>query len=90
MINKLKLEFDIFGISESRILKSQSLNTNVSLQNYVIEQNSTESTAGEALLYINKRHSYKTHPDLAIYMPKQLESIFVEVVLPKKSNLIAG
>ena len=78
------------GISESRILKSQSLNTNVSLQNYVIEQTPTESTAGGALLYINKRHSYKTCPDLTIYKPKKLESIFVEIVLSKKSNLIAG
>ena len=42
------------------------------------------------MLYINKRHSYKTRPDLAIYTPKKLESIFVEVVLPKKSNLIVG
>ena len=42
LINKLRLEFDILGISESRILKSQSLNTSVSLQNYVIEQTPTE------------------------------------------------
>ena len=76
LINKLKLEFDILGISDSRILKSQSLNTNVSLQNYVIEQTPTESTAGGALLYINKRHSYKTCPDLAIYKPKKLKINF--------------
>ena len=90
LINKLKLEFDILGISESRILKSQSLNTYVSLQNYVIEQTPTESTAGGALLYTNKKHSYKTRPDLAIYKPKKLESIFVEAVLLMKSNLIVG
>ena len=90
LINKLKLEFDILGISESRILKSQSLNTNVNLQNYVLEQTSTESTAGGVLLYINRRHSYKTCRDLAIYKPKKLESVFVEVVLPKKSNFIVG
>ena len=78
------------GISESRILKSQSLNTNVSLETYVIERTSTKSTAGGALLYINKRHSYKTRPDLAIYKAKKLESIFVEVVLPKKNNLVVG
>ena len=82
LINILKLEFDILGISESRILKSQSLNTNVSLQNYVTEQTSTESTAGEALLYIIKRHSYKTRPDFAIYKPKNLESVFVEIAFP--------
>ena len=37
LFNELKLEFDILGISESRILKSQSLNINDSLQNYVSE-----------------------------------------------------
>ena len=58
LINELELEFYVLGISESRILKSQSLNTNVSLRNYVIEQTSAESTAGGALLYINKRHYY--------------------------------
>ena len=82
LINKLKLEFGISGISESRILKSQSLTTNVSLQNYVIKQTSTKSTPVGASLYINKRHFYKTCPDLA--------SIFVEVVLLNKSNLIVG
>ena len=90
LINKLKLEFNILSISVSRILKSQSLSTNVSLQNYAIEQTPTESTVGGALLYINKRHSFKTRPDLAIYKPKKLESISVEVVLFKKSNLIVG
>ena len=90
LINELKLEFDILDISESRILKSQSLNTNVSLQYYVTEQTPTESNAGRDLLYINKRHSYKTHPVLAIYKPKKLESIFVEVILPTKSNLLVG
>ena len=78
------------GISEPRILKYLFLNTIVSLQNYVIEQTSTESTAGWALLYINKRRSYKTRPNLAIYKPKKLESIFVGVVLPKKNNLSVG
>ena len=78
------------GITKSRILKSQSLNTNVSLQNQVIEQTPTALTAGGALLYINKRHSYKSHPDLAIFKPKKLESIFDEILLPNKNNLIVG
>ena len=89
MINESKLEFDILGILESRIFKSQSLNTNFSLQNCIIEQTPTESTAGGALIY-NKIYFYKTRPDLVISKPKKRESIFVEVVLPKKSNLIAG
>ena len=86
MISKLKLELDILGISESRILKPQSLNTNVSLQNYVTEQTPTESTAGGALLYINKRHSYKTHPDLAIYKPKNLNQFLLKLFYPRKAT----
>ena len=57
LINDLNLDFDILSISESRILKSQSLNINIRLQNYVIEQTPTESTAGGVLLHINKKHS---------------------------------
>ena len=60
------------------------------MQNYVIAQTSTESTVGGALLYINKKQTDKTRSDLAIYKPKKLESVYVEVVLPKKSNLIVG
>ena len=73
------------GISESSILKSLSLNTNVGWQNYVIAQTQTESNAEGAFLYINKWHSYKTCPDLVIYKPKKLQSIFVEVY-PKKAT----
>ena len=86
LINKLKLEFDILGISESRIVKSQSLNTNASLQNFVIKQISTESNAGGALLYINKRHSYKTRPDLAIYKLKNLNQVLRKLIYPRKAT----
>ena len=86
LINKLKLEFDILGISESRIVKSQSLNTNASLQNFVIKQISTESNAGGALLYINKRHSYKTRPDLAIYKLKNLNQVLRKLFYPRKAT----
>ena len=79
LINKLKLEFNILGISESRILKSQSLSTNVSLQNYVIEQTPTESTVGGALLYINKRHSYKTRLTLPFISQKNLNQFLLKL-----------
>ena len=90
LINKLKSEFDVLGISDLKILKYQSINTNSNLQNHVIEQTPTELTAVGALLYINKRSSYTTRPDLFIYKPKKLQSVLAEVALPKKSNLIVG
>ena len=72
------------------MLKSQYLNINVTLQNYDIEETLIESTAGVALLTINKKHAYKTRTGLTICKPEKLESAFAEVILPKKSNLLVG
>ena len=56
LTNDLNLDFDFLDISESSILKSQSSNINIHLQNCLIEQTPTESTAGGVLLYINKKN----------------------------------
>ena len=70
------IEFDFIGTTESRILKTQSPN-NHSPPNYSIEYKPTEATAGGALIYINKKHSYKIGRDLTICKAKKLESIFL-------------
>ena len=85
----MKPEFDFIGITESGILKTQSPSKIINLPNYSIENTPTEATAGSALLYINKKHSYKIHPDLTIYKAKNFEPIFIEIIVPKKtSNII--
>ena len=88
-LDKMKLEFDFIGIAESRISKTQSPSNNINLQNYSIEHTHTETTAVGALVYINKKH-YKICSDLTIYEAKKLESVFIEIVLSKKSNIIVG
>ena len=40
------------------------------------------------LLYIASHLSYKPHPDLNVYKANQLESTFVEIINPKKSNIV--
>ena len=42
------------------------------------------------LLYIASQLSYKPRPDLNIYKSNQLESTFVEIINPKKSNIAIG
>ena len=42
--------------------------TNIALANYVIEQTPTGSNVGGALLYINRKHSYKIRKDLKLYI----------------------
>ena len=67
MSSILQKSLDTSLVFKSKILKFQSLNTNVSLQNYVIQQTQNESTARGCLLYINEKRSYKTPPDPTIY-----------------------
>ena len=98
-INELKLplfnfnlNFNIICITESRITsKKSNLPTgNIHIPGYNIEQTLTESSAGGTLIYISQKLSYKNMPDLQIYNPKHLESTFIEILLPYKSNFIIG
>ena len=50
----------------------------------------TESSAGGTLPYDASHLSYKPRPDLNNYKASQLESTFVEIISPKKSNIIIG
>ena len=50
----------------------------------------TESSAGGTLLYIRNHLSYKPRNDLSIYKPTELESSFIEISNPKRSNIIIG
>ena len=82
--------FDIVAVTETRITKQTSLTTNINLRNYDIEFTPTESSAGGTLLYIASHLSCKLRPDLNIYKANQLESTFVEIINPKKSNIVIG
>ena len=71
-------------------MKNTSVTQNIELSNYSFEHTPTESSAGGTLLYIANHLSYKTRSDLNIYKKFELESTFVEIINPKKSNIIVG
>ena len=77
-------QFDVTAITETRIMKSTSITQNIELSNYSFEHTPTESSAGSTLL------SYKTRCDLNICKKIELESSFVEIINPKKLNIIVG
>ena len=58
--------------------------------NYGHEFYPTESSARGTILYIRNRLSYKPRNDLSIYKPTELESSFIEISNPKRSNIIIG
>ena len=82
--------FDIIAVSETGITKNISSLNNLNLNNYSFEFTPTETCAGGTLLYIANHLSYKCCNDLNIYKKNELESTFIEIVNPKKSNIIVG
>ena len=94
-INELKLflsffkvKFDIISISESRVTKSNTLTTNIDKPGYNIEHTPTKSKAEVCLPYISDKIPYKLQNDLNVYCPKQLESVFIEVLLSHEPSQI--
>ena len=73
--------FQIIGISETRLKKTQEITTNIQMENCNIEYVPTESANGEVLLYIKKAINYnKLRPDLMIYKKRELESFFIKII----------
>ena len=86
-LNLVNHKFDIICISESRDSTKHPQATNIDLPGFNIGQTPTESFAGGTLIYISQNLSYKPRNNL--YCPKELESTFIEVLIPnKKSHLI--
>ena len=90
LLKEINMNFDIIALTESRIKKNLVTPINIELENYSNEHTPIEIAAGGALLYINKRLSYYPRNYLNIYMPGKLESIFIEIVCPKSSNIFVN
>ena len=90
LINQIQIEFDFICITKSRLIKSISPATNINLNENITEHTPTESSARGAIIYINEKDSCQPRNDLKIYKQSHLESIFAEIILPKRSNIIIG
>ena len=90
LLSELNHSPDIIAISECRLGSSTQSIVMINLGNYSVENTSTESSNGGTLLYIKNDISYKLRNDLKIYKPKELESIFIEVINKTFKNTIVG
>ena len=90
LLTELDIDIDFIGITESHISKNNFSPTNIALANYAITLAPTKFNAGGALLYIHIKHSYKIRKDLQLYNPRILESVFVELIMTKRANIIVG
>ena len=90
LLSCTKKKIDIIAVSETRITRNVSLLNNLNLNNYSFEFTPTETCADGTLLYIANHLSYKCGNDLNVYKKNELESTFIEIVNPKKLNIIVG
>ena len=63
---------------------------NINLQKYNIEHCTTEAANGGVLLYIKDSIIYKLTKGLKIYKSKNLEWIFLEVIIQSGKNIVVG
>ena len=90
LLNSTSINFDVVAISEIRIVEGKSPVNSLKLMKYSHEFFPTESSAVGTLLYIHNHLSYKPWDDLCIYKATELESPFIEISNPKRSNIIIG
>ena len=90
LLKTTNTNFDIIAISKTRILKNTKIVKNINIPNFSYEFTPTESTAEGTLLYIADHLTYQKGNDLIIYAKNYLESTFIEISNPSKSNIIVG
>ena len=90
LLSSTKVNFNIIGISESRIKQNKNPTDNINLQNYNIKHWTIEAANGGVLLYIKDNIIYRLRKDLKMYKSKYLESIFLEVINRSGKNIIIG
>ena len=90
LLHELNFDFDIIAISETRLIKDIAPTHDIELKEYNIEHTPTEASKGGTLLYISDKYEYKLRKDLEIYISKEIESTFIEILKPKSQNIIVG
>ena len=79
LLNDLKINFKIIGITESRLTTKKDPRNNIDITDYNIEHTPTKSDKGGALLFLSKELNYKSRNDPKLYKDKNLELGFIEV-----------
>ena len=86
LLKTTNMNFEIIAISEIRITKNINKITN----KCAFEFTPNESSAGGTLIYVANHLAYKPRTDLQIYNKRDLKSTFIQIINPKKSNIIIG
>ena len=79
LLAEIDINFDIIGITETRLRTGQKALNNIDIEKYVIQHTTTYAICGGALLNIKEGITYKVRNELKITKSKELESVFNEI-----------
>ena len=86
----LDKQFDVIGISETRIQSITGSSSNLNISGFSFEDSPTECSAGGTGLYISENLVYERRSDLEMYKKNELESTFIEIIYKESSNIIVS
>ena len=87
LLDELDFEFSIIGVSETEIISGKEMNFNPSIPGYVFEYVLTPLASGGIGLYINDSLKYTVIEKVS---DEAFQSLWIEIQLPQKSNIICG
>ena len=89
LIASLEYKFDFIGISECFKIRNDG---KIKIDGYhdVIYRCREDCSRGGVALYINDRYDYTIRKDLSVFIPRVIETLFVEVSLPDSKKQIIG
>ena len=90
LLNVLEFSFDCIAITETKININAHPTKDLNIPGYHFYSTPTEASKGGTLVYVSDILISKPRKDIEIYKPKDLESTFIEIVVPRGKNIIIG
>ena len=88
LLDELEYEFDIIGITETKITNSSlPLKTNLNIPGYSFEYVPTPLASGGVGMYINAKLNYSV---LEATSNKDFQALWIEIQFPNKKNIYCG
>ena len=87
-LEAISKDFTVIGITETWFTKNPTNSTMCNLNNYILHYSSRTNRGGGVALYVNKSLQIRPREDLSIFQENVVESLFIEVMLHRKTLIV--
>ena len=87
-LEAISKDFTVIGITETWFTKNPTNSSMCNLNNYILHYSSRTNRGGGVALYVNKSLQIRPREDLSIFQENVVESLFIEVMLHRKTLIV--